>query len=289
MALSSALVRSGYSVAALDLRPPTQRLANVSFVQCNLSRPSSFAAHLRGGAAAVIHTAALHGYHMLQLNMDPNLVFTNNVLSTFHIAAMCARFSIPKLIVTSSASIYDVTNANRGRKALWLDETARLNPRDLYDETKIMSEQIGEYWADRGVDVTCLRTTRFFFDDEVNYNVRKLWRGVDVRDVAQAHVLAAKAPQKGFRVYNVAAKSPFSPRDCRALWRDAPTVLENYYPGIIAQFAEKGWKLPPRIDRVIDIGRAEQELGFNPEHNFDSFWRSTLGSESTNKLRKAVR
>jgi nucleoside-diphosphate-sugar epimerase len=242
---------------------------------------------LLGGAGAVIHAAALHGYHMLQLRMDPNLVFTNNVLSTFHIAAMCARFAIPKLIVTSSASIYDVAAANSQQRALWLDENASLNPRDLYDETKVMSEQIGEYWADRGVNVSCLRTTRFFFDDEISYNVRKLWRGADIRDVAQAHVLAVKAKHKGFRVYNVAAKSPFSQADCARLWRDAPGVLENYYPGITGRFAEKGWNLPASIDRVIDIGRAEKELGFSPQYNFDSFWQSTLACESSIQPRKA--
>lgn len=279
-AMCHALSEAGFSVVALDRSLATERIPGVRFIECDLVNPAALAAEFCAGADAVVHTAALHGYHILQLKVDPSVVFTNNVLSTFHVASACARFSIPRLVITSSASIYDVSAAEQQRAALWLNEGAKLGPRDLYDETKVMSEQIGEYWADRGVDVTCLRTTRFFYDDDVSYNLRKLWRGADVRDVARAHLLAIQSAPRGFSVYNVAAKSPFTQQDCAALWVDPRRVMESYFPGIGEVFAQRTWALPTRVDRVVDITRAERELGFSPQHNFDGFWRSLVPADS---------
>lgn len=220
----------------------------------------------------VVHTAALHGLHLLEGCGDTQL-FTTNVQGLHNVLTACAEHGIRRLVFTSSASIYGVSANPDLDRAVWLDEAASTYCSDIYDSTKLIGEQLCQSFAQSCVlQVVSLRPTRFHFDDRISYNLRKLWRGVDLRDAAQAHVCGlfamARAP---FRVYNVAADSPFRPADCAALFNDAREVIEAYYPGIADFFARQGWQLPERIDRVFDIGRARDELGYRPRFNFDEF------------------
>ena len=47
--------------------------------------------------------------------------------------------------------------------------------------------------------------------------IYRLYRGVDARDVAQAHSLALSSRLTGFQVFNISAATPFSPEDTREL------------------------------------------------------------------------
>ena len=116
--------------------------------------------------------------------------------------------------------------------------------------------------------VTVLPRTRTFD----GYLFYRLYRGVDPRDVAQAHALALSSNLQGFQIFNVSAASPFQPEDTPELLSNAADVILKYYPWAEKEFARRGWRLPASIDRVYVIGKAQKMLGYRPEYNFASLF-----------------
>jgi nucleoside-diphosphate-sugar epimerase len=115
-----------------------------------------------------------------------------------------------------------------------------------------------------------LRVSRYFPEPDYLVAVYRLYRGVDVRDAAAAHILAMTAEVNGYDVFNISAQSPFSRDEIYDLLHDAPNVLLRHFPKIDKLFAKKGWKLPRSIDRVYSIDKAKKILDYHPAFNFDT-------------------
>ena len=96
-----------------------------------------------------------------------------------------------------------------------------------------------------------------------------LYRRVDLEDAVSAHLLAAqRAPALGFARYIVSATTSFSADDLTDLRRDAPAVTYRRVPDYVAEYARRGWKMVPSIDRVYVNERARTELGWRPQYDF---------------------
>jgi nucleoside-diphosphate-sugar epimerase len=126
-----------------------------------------------------------------------------------------------------------------------------------------------------------LRTSRFFpepdfdraahdADADGNMKVNEyLYRRVDLEDAVAAHLLAAeRAPALGFARYIISATTPFRPEDLPGLRQDATAVVRRRVPGFEAEYARRGWKMVPRIDRVYVNAGAREALGWRPRHDF---------------------
>ena len=224
------------------------------------------------GIEVVIHCAAYHGFHLL--HMPPEKLFYNNVVCDSQICHAASSCGVTRIVFTSSASIYGLSARSNGSLA-WVTERWSVLPTDSYDHAKCVSESLFRALAsESSADVVILRPTRFFEESGIDYHVRKLYRGIDIRDLAVAHVQAALDLPFGARsvkVFNLSAATPFTQGDSEALYYDAPSVVEKYYPGVQRLFNNNGWKLPQSIDRVFDIELARRELKFHPSHNFDQF------------------
>jgi nucleoside-diphosphate-sugar epimerase len=96
----------------------------------------------------------------------------------------------------------------------------------------------------------------------------RLYRGVDRRDVAEAHHLALHAGGADFGAYNISSQTPFLPDDLEELFHDAPTVVKRRCPLVSEKFARRGWLLPKSIDRVYVIEHACAKLGYTPRFNY---------------------
>lgn len=154
-------------------------------------------------------------------------------------------------------------------------------PRDSYDITKLAAEELCRHFAlELGLPVICLRPSRFLPEPPELVAIYRLYRGVDVRDAAAAHVLAATNRAIHFDIFNISAQSPFDEQDTAELLRDAPSVLRRYFPGINAIFAERGWALPRSIDRVYVTRKAEATLGYRPAHNVQEYLDRTVAAAS---------
>ena len=128
-----------------------------------------------------------------------------------------------------------------------------------------------------------LRTSRFFPEEDDDPVAREayaddnakaneyLFRRVAIEDVVDAHLLAAeRAPAIGFGKYIISATTPFRPEDCARLRLDAPSVVSLRAPGWEDEYARRGWRMFPSIDRVYDNALARQELGWRPKWDFSA-------------------
>ena len=218
-----------------------------------------------GPIDAVVHTAALHAPHVGHRSdadfRRSNVEATSRLLD-FALAAGATHF-----VLTSTTSVYGQALMPRDR-AIWVDERLEPQPRDIYDETKLEAEQLVAA-AGSVMTVTSLRMSRCFSESAEVMAGYRLHRGVDRRDVAEAHALALgrKGPPATFVI---SAATPFQREDCEHLLFDAPSAIERRCPGLIAQMADNGWRVPRSIDRVYDAGLAERELGYAPRFDIQS-------------------
>jgi nucleoside-diphosphate-sugar epimerase len=156
--------------------------------------------------------------------------------------------------------------------------------KNIYGVTKAAGEDLCQlFHRNHGLACIVLRTSRFFpeadddeaaraayADDNMKAN-EFLFRRVDIEDVVSAHLLAAEqAPALGLRRCIVSATTPFLPEDLAELRRNAPEVLSRRVPGYEGEYARRGWKMAPAIDRVYVNERARTELGWQPRHDFRS-------------------
>jgi len=77
-----------------------------------------------------------------------------------------------------------------------------------------------------------------------------------------------RAPALGFGRYIISATTPFTRDDLAALRHDAAGVLRRLMPAYEAEYARRGWRMYPDIDRVYVNELARDELGWRPRHDF---------------------
>jgi UDP-glucose 4-epimerase len=215
---------------------------------------------------AVIHVASLH---VPDLERASTTRFTDvNVRGTTNLLEGAISRGVRTFIYSSTTSVYGSAMVPKDR-AVWVTEDLRLEPRDIYDRTKLEAEQLCREAA-RSAEVSCisLRFSRCFPEASHLVAAYRLYRGVDLRDVAAAHVLALNARIRGFEVFNISARSPFMPNDCEQILVDPRPVLRTRCPGVEEAFSARSWPLPRSIDRVYSIVKAASVLGYSPKYNF---------------------
>ncbi|MFC5064525.1 NAD-dependent epimerase/dehydratase family protein [Actinomycetospora atypica] len=276
--LGEALVRvlreRGGTVAGLDVAPSptTDHVASVT--------DRAALADATAGVDHVLHTATLHkphvGTHSRQAFVDVNVTGTLAVLDAARDAG------VRSVVVTSSTSAFGrALTPAPGEPAAWITEDVAHRIRNVYGATKTAAEDLAELAAADGLPVVVLRTSRFFpepddrdeararYDDANLKAVEYLYRRVAIDDVVDAHLLAAaRAPALGFARFVVSATTPFVEADREELGRDAPAVVARLFPELSRRFAERGWMVPPALDRVYVNTRARTELGWSPRWDF---------------------
>jgi len=218
------------------------------------------------GVDAVVHSVALHAPHVGQL---PEARFIAvNVDATARLLELALANGVKRFVYTSSTSVYGNALAPQGA-ARWVTEEITPLPRDVYDETKLAAEALVRAAAtDGGMTCTILRMSRSFPEDAHRVATYRLYRGVDLRDVAEAHALALERQPAGCETFNVSARSPFRPEDCGMLLDEPWTVVNRYFPEADSAYRRLGWPPPRTIDRVYVTAKAESALGYSPRFNF---------------------
>ena len=234
-----------------------------------------------GGVSAVLHPATLHkphvGSHGRQDFVD------TNVTGTLILLEEAVSAGVESFVFTSTTSAFGrALTPPPGAPAAWITEAVTPVPRNVYGVTKTAAEDLcALIHADHGLPVVILRTSRFFPEPDDVTEVRDaypdanikaneyLYRRADIQDVADAHLLAMdRAPAIGFGRYIVSATTPFTPADLPGLRADAPAVVRRLFPDQEAEYARRGWRMFPRIDRVYVNERARADLGWAPAYDF---------------------
>jgi nucleoside-diphosphate-sugar epimerase len=224
-------------------------------------------ADLMRGIDAVIHSASLHAPHVGQRSMQDFI--DTNITSTLRLLEVASAAGARRFVYTSTTSVYGSSLVPDAQAAVWVTEDLTPRPRDIYDVTKLAAEELCRLVArDHDLPTICLRVSRFFAQAPDLMAAYRLYRGADVRDIAAAHVLAARNQDIEFDIFNISARSPFHREDAGELLTSAPAVIRRYYPDAEDMFRAHGWTLPQSIDRVYVTEKAERLLGYAPRYNF---------------------
>lgn len=233
------------------------------------------------GVDVVIHTATLHKPHVIT-HTRQDFVDTN-ITGTLNLLEEAVAHGVKAFVFTSTTSVFgDAMAPPAGQPAVWVTEDLKPMPKNIYGATKTAAEDLCElFHRDHGLACIVLRTSRFFPEDDdepakrqefANDNmklVEYLYRRVDIEDAVDAHLLAMeKAHALGFGRYIITATTPFTINDLADLRVNAPNVVAHYFPEYEIEFAKRGWKMFPAIDRVYVNERARKALGWQPRYDF---------------------
>ncbi len=275
-ALARTLKDAAHDVIGLDVLPGPFTTHVGSIVD------RSFVRECVINVRTIFHVATLHKPHVAthsrQDFVDTNITGTLNVLEE------AVRGGVQSFVYTSTTSVFgDALIPAPGMPAAWITEDVVPIPKNIYGVTKSAAEDLCQLFH-RNEKLPCiiLRTSRFFPEEDDNAAVRDAFsddntklneylnRRVDIEDVVSAHLLAAEhALRIGFGKYIISATTPFTPEDLPELRVDAPSVARRRMPEYEAEYARRGWRMPPSIDRVYVSERARRELGWKPKYDFN--------------------
>ena len=254
------------------------------------------------GVDVVLHAATLHKPHVATHSRQ-DFVDTN-ITGTLNLLEEAVAAGVRSFIFTSTTSVFGrALTPPPGAPAAWVDEDVVPIPKNIYGVTKAAAEGLCQLFHQKfGVPIIVLRTSRFFPEEDDDPEMRAayddanikanefLFRRVDVEDVVSAHFAAVeRAAQIGFGRYIISATTPFSRDDVTTLRNDAPVVLQRAVPEFAAEYARRGWKMFPSIDRVYDDARARAELGWRPKYDFRHVIRSlAAGEDPRSPLARAI-
>jgi nucleoside-diphosphate-sugar epimerase len=283
-ALMRSLIDLGHHAVGLDIVPApfTTSIGSIA--------DRSFVAKAMRGIEVVLHPATLHkphlGTHSRQDFVDTNITGTLNLLEE------AASAGVKAFVFTSTTSVFgDALVPPAGAPAAWVTEEVTPIPKNIYGITKAAAEDLCQlFHRNAGLPCVVLRTSRFFPEEDDSKAAREafvdgnlklnefLYRRVDIEDVVSAHLLAAQQAQRlRFRKYIISATTPFLRDDLKELRDDAPRVVRRRVPGYETEYARRGWKMAPGIDRVYVNQRARNELGWRPRHDFAALMERLRG------------
>lgn len=277
--LGEALVRtlrdSAYDVVGLDIvaSPFTSQVGSIT--------DRDRVKECTRGMEVVFHTATLHkphiGTHSRQDFVDTNVTGTLTLLEE------AVSAGVRSFIFTSTTSAFGAAlTPPPGAPAAWITEDVRPIPRNIYGVTKVAAEDLCELFHRRH-KLACLilRTARFFPEEDDNPAIRDayddtnvkvnefLHRRVELQDVVDAHLLAAeKSESIGFGRYIISATTPFRSDDLGDLRVNAARVVARRVPGYEEEYARRGWRMFPTIERVYVNERARRDVGWQPRYDF---------------------
>jgi UDP-glucose 4-epimerase len=233
------------------------------------------------GVKVVFHAATLHKPHVATHSRQDFI--DTNITGTLILLEEAVAAGVESFVFTSTTSVFGhALVPPAGAPAAWVTEDVTPIPKNIYGVTKAAAEDLCRlFHRDKELACIVLRTSRFFPEEDDDQAMRAayaddnlkaneyLFRRVDLADAVSAHLLAARhAPAMGFRRYIISATSPFSPDDLLDLRADAPQVVRQHVPEYAEEYARRGWKMHPSIDRVYVNDRARRELGWQPQYDF---------------------
>ena len=265
----SELMHHNIDAVSIDRTAPS---SSVRFVRADLTDLGQTVGVL-AGADAVIHLAAIPH----PMNDPPEVVFRNNVTSTYNVLAAANMLDIRRVVLTSSDSAIGIVFAHHhiAPEYVPVDEDHPLRPQDPYGLSKQVGEVLADSFAHQNPELTVvtLRPPLVIFPEmyqpeawphfplewkEPERGKSSLWCYVDVRDLAVAFRLALTAPLIGHQRFFVAAPN--------SRMKDTPSaeLVRRYFPET-EQIDLSG------TQSLLNSARAQEALGWRAEHTWEKY------------------
>jgi UDP-glucose 4-epimerase len=213
----------------------------------------------------VFHSAALHAPHVgIKSEKD---FYEINVHATEKICRAAKASGVKQLIFTSTTALYGYANLGQ-EKAVWVDEHTVPQPRTIYHKTKLEAEKILQDYASKEFPISIIRMSRCFPEPVHKMAIYRLHRGVDYRDVADAHIAASEIEKtKDIDVFVISGNTAFFQSDVEELAQNPEAVIRERHPELAAEFDKRKWNFPTTIDRVYDASYAAKTLHWRSKRN----------------------
>ena len=281
-----------HEVLGLDRRPFLAKPKDITLYQIDIRRKKAediFRKH-QGKITALVHLGIMH-----DPRMGDEEHHTFNVVGTTQLLEYCARYSVPKVVVLSSANVY----GPRPENAQFLtEETPLMGSESFYAIRDLIAvDMIAQsfFWKQPENETVILRPVHIVGsvnNAPSNYLRLKnpptvlgfdpMVQLIHAEDVVEAIALAVTPGARG--VFNLAGPGgvPLS----EVLRRLGRRPLPLPYP-LFRQALRAMWRwgltnfLAPELDHIryvcmVDGGRATRELGFSPKKSMDDTIQAAL-------------
>jgi nucleoside-diphosphate-sugar epimerase len=241
--------------------------------------------------AAVVHRALAGCDAVVHIAAIPNIwsgsgerIMQVNVMGTWQVLAAAEALGVRRVVLCSSDSVAGFT-VREGRMLpplyLPIDQAHPLRPTDPYGLSKLLGEETGRSFANRGLEVVVLRPVFVAYPEmagEIAARARDpegyrgpaaggpsaagggpCWHHVDPRDAARGFRLALELEEVRFAAFFVSAAVTLAPEPTLArLARVLGSLPEVRRPEI--------WHDNP-FAPLYDLGPTREVLGLVPEHH----------------------
>ncbi len=268
------ILEAGHEVIASD-RKLREESVSKNFVQAEL-RDYGQVCQLLMGCDAVVHL----GNIPTDIRNTPQAIFENNMLVNFNILEACKDFKIPKLVWASSETVLGYPFLPEELSYLPVDEEHPNLVKSSYAMAKLLTEHLsGMYYTLTNNQIVTLRFANIYEPDEYSKlpsshwndkekDVQKMnaWAYCDVRDAAQACLLAIEKSNLGNQVFHITAPDTIMPD----LSQD---LVSRFFPNVTLKRTVQG------NETLMAINKARKILGYEPKYT----WRSVLNDDGTLK------
>lgn len=253
-ALAAALAAQGVRIVGVDRQP-----GPLTTVVGNLA--SIDLAPVIAECDTVIHCAALHAPHLAEHSRADFVAA--NVKATERVCDAAREAGAARLVFISTTSVYGHA-LDGDDAAAWVTEDLKPEPRDIYDETKLVAEQVVASVHSTDLTTITLRLARCFPETHRDTVVNRLYRGLDMRDAVSGISAAAQSDLTGHHVLNLAGPRVFKRSDVAELKTGAALVIDRRVPWLRKRFEKRSWEFPSSIDRVYVSDAARDIIGYEP-------------------------
>ena len=227
------------------------------------------------GVVGVLHAAAWHGIHLR--DHEPTEFWDLNATGTYRVLQAALEAGTRAVVLSSTMGVYGRSRESApGGPIVRIHEGLPLLPADVYGATKVVAEQLSEYYARRGVAGVALRYGMFVPEPFHHAGIRFLYGGVDERDVAEANLLAlrrllAGPPDTHLGGLNIESSLPWQDVDELTSGRDPMTIIEQHWPDGPALLAQPGANHGGRSTRPTTSAGRTRSLGGDRAEGFAEY------------------
>jgi nucleoside-diphosphate-sugar epimerase len=278
------LAKEGEAVILYDTNPAVPDCLdavsqNITFIKgdvLDFPRLTQVFKQHKGDIDGIIHTVGIMGEFVLE---NPHRNVALNIGGTHNLLEIARQFEIPKVVYTSTGAVYGAVAGTVS------EDKYPANPSDLYGSTKASSEFLGQQYASTfGFEFRISRVYFCYGQGKLPSNFIRLYRlafgalegledltmdsGADqkldftyIEDAARGTAMLYQAKDMKHNIYNIATGVPTNVGKVAELAQKYSSfqVKVELGPGELMQRAE-----------ALDITRAKEELGFEPQYDIET-------------------